>query len=223
MLTKALNEAAPVGNNPFQSLRCAPTNVDVAIHNIPTFAIPQDKNELTTTMSEAILFAADIQISNARYLKPNPADRAEKKTTSIVISCSPSDAKKIGSSIRLFSRPRKANIMWSANSATQCKKSWAFGHATQGCRQTESFCPLCTGNHSRSEHRCPIPTCPKGGNLKVIPNCCESSSPTCRNCLKNHPATDLECPVRKSALESAKARQNKTSDLDNEGDVTINN
>jgi hypothetical protein len=143
LLIKALNEAAPVSSKPFTSFRTAPDNVDVAIHNIPTFAIPDDNcDELTKVMAEAIMFSANTQISNARYLKPNPIARKDTKTTSIVVSCSAADATQIGSSIRLFSRACKANVMCSASPSTQCQKCWQFGHATQGCTKLEPVCPL---------------------------------------------------------------------------------
>src|SRR6266566_3584287 len=224
LLTKALNEAIPVGENPFLALRSAPTNVDVVIHNIPTFAIPEDdRSTLTNVMSEAILFAKEVQISNARYLKPKPEDRKEKKTTSIVVACSAADAKRISTSIRLFSRPRKANVMWSSSPSTQCKKCFHYGHPTQGCTEVESWCPMCLLPHSKSEHRCSIPTCPKGGYSKSIVRCCDASSPTCRVCLGNHLATDLDCPNRKKAMEEAKAKQTKKSNLVIEEDTSMNN
>jgi hypothetical protein len=111
------------------------------------------------------MFAADTQISNARYLKTNPIDSKDIKTTSIVVSCSTADARKISSSIRLFSRARKANVMWLTSPSTQCKKCWQFGHATQGCTKLEPSVPSAPSFIPVPITNAPSPHARKGATL----------------------------------------------------------
>src|SRR6266403_1614331 len=57
-------------------------------------------------------------------------------------------------------------------------------------------CPLCAGSHSKADRRCSNPSCPKGGNLKPVLNCCVVSPAHCANCEENHSARYWDCPAR---------------------------
>ena len=56
-----------------------------------------------------------------------------------------------------------------------------------------TICPLCAGPHAKAEHRCPNPTCPRGGNLKPVFNCCIASPARCPNYSEDHSASYRDC------------------------------
>ena len=65
----------------------------------------------------------------------------------------------------------------------QCNNCWRFGHVNPRCKNP-TVCPLCAGSHTKAEHRCPNPTCPKGGNLKPVLNCYIASPARCPTALR---------------------------------------
>ena len=76
-----------------------------------------------------------------------------------------------------------------------CNNCWRFGLVKPRCKNP-TVCPLCTGPHGKAEYRCPNPTCPKGGNLKPVLNCCIASPARCPNCSKDHSAGYTDCTAR---------------------------
>ena len=70
-----------------------------------------------------------------------------------------------------------------------------LGHVKSRCKNP-TVCPLCAGPHAKAEHRCPNPTCPKGGNLKPVLNCCIASPALCPNCSEEHWAGYRDCTAR---------------------------
>ena len=56
-----------------------------------------------------------------------------------------------------------------------------------------TVCPLCPGPHSKAEHCCPNPTCPKKGNLRLVLNCCRASPACCPNCSEDNSAGYRDC------------------------------
>src|SRR5437868_4189784 len=162
-----LNQSFPIGDNPFRPFCPAPNDVQLAIHKLPTAYLPQDPNELCAALAESIRNAIEVPIFNARFLQPDPVKRFN--TSSVVISVSPNDVQKFGSSIRLYSQPRRVEPANSGNRFTQCRRCWRYGHIAIVCKADRSVCPLCSNSHIRSAHRCSNPTCPAGGNLKAVP------------------------------------------------------
>ena len=59
-----------------------------------------------------------------------------------------------------------------------------------------TVCPLCAGPQAKAEHRCPNPTCPRGGNLKPVLNCCIASPARYPNCSEDHSAGYRDCMAR---------------------------
>lgn len=214
--TDAVNDTFKVKQNLFNPFRPAPSNVDIAIHNVPIYALPPAQVDLQTFMAESLEYAASVIVSNARFLK-KPEDRKDKKTTTIVVAMSPEDAKKMGSTIRLLNRPQKCNLMYSANPATQCCKCFGLGNPTTACTTTDPTCSWCAGPHNKNQHRCSNTKCPKEGHIKPVENCCSAFSfecPNCPNVPKNeqHSATDPRCPRRVNATKITLKKSSQGSD-----------
>jgi hypothetical protein len=161
-------------------------------------------------MKDAIRFATGVIISGARFLKPNPEDRT-KATTSVVISLSPDQASHLSDSIRLFSRPRKCEKMFSSSPIKQCRNCNKFGHPSQLCKQELPSCSICASNHTRNDHRCGNEGCVKGGNTKPTPGCCDTVAMRCFNCSGEHTANYPQCPTKLAASASLNARINRTT------------
>ena len=102
----------------------------------------------------------------------------------------------MGTSIRLFSGPRKVTPIVPANRFSQCENCCQFGHVAQRCTQEHPTCPLCSLHHKKSEHRCPNPVCPKEGNHRPVLACCEVSPAKCPNCGEPHSARYRDCSAR---------------------------
>jgi hypothetical protein len=131
---------------------------------------------------------------------------AQKTATSIVISVSKEEAETIGTTIRLFSRPRKVSPIHSTNTTAHCRNCYRLGHPHQTCQDKTPTCPICSETHTRSQHRCENPGCPKEGHLRPTPSCCPSSPPKCRNCFGPHTALEPTCPDKIKAQEELNAR-----------------
>jgi hypothetical protein len=212
MLTNALNTSLPVKENPYNIFNLAPTTSDYAIHNVPVHVLPDDQSELYQTMKDAIGFANGAIITAARYLKPKKEDR-QKPTTSVVVSVTPDQAALLTDSIRLFSRPRKCEKMFSSSPVTQCRHCSKFGHPAQLCKQELPTCPICAGAHTREAHRCGNQGCVKGGNDKPVPACCDTTPLKCPNCFENHTASFPGCPSKVAAIAALHLRTNRTSSI----------
>jgi hypothetical protein len=213
-LANRFNQAFPVGESPFRPFRPAPNEVQLIIHGLPIRFLPTDPQELTTSLLSSIRNAADVTIFTARYLQPDPAKRATKRSTSAIVTVSPADVDKIGKSITLFSKPRNVERAHSSNRFMQCKRCWQYGHSAPACKSTHNICPLCSNNHPRSAHRCPNPTCPKEGNIKAVPACCPASVLRCPNCSGPHTATHHTCPSKPAQEPAARPPQDQSAQGD---------
>jgi len=134
-MTKKLNQSFPVGDNPFQVFREAPTSVELLIHNLPLSILPQEPTNLFPSLLESISNAIDVPIFGATFLQSDPVKRAEKRTTSVVVAVDPLHVSRFGESIRLFSRARTVAPAYSACKSTQCRKCWRFGHSAPLCKK----------------------------------------------------------------------------------------
>jgi len=119
-MTKKLNQSFPVGDNPFQVFREAPTSVELLIHNVPLSILPLEPTDLFPSLLESISNAIDIPIFGARFLQSDPVKRAEKRTTSVVVAVDPLHVSRFGESIRVVSRARTVAPAYSASKSTQC-------------------------------------------------------------------------------------------------------
>jgi len=201
-MTKKLNQSFPVGDNPFQVFREAPTSVDLLIHNLPLSILPHKPTDLFPSLLESISNAIDVPIFGARFLQSDPVKRAEKRTTSVVVAVDPLHVSRYGESIRLFSRARTVAPAYSASKSTQCRKCWRFGHSAPLCKEEAQACPICTLLHHRSADRCANQSCPKGGFEKSVVGCCNASPPLCINCGGQHASFDGTCHIRREILSA---------------------
>jgi len=93
--------------------------------------------------------------------------------------------------------------MFSPSKNSLCKKCRKFGHVPNCCTHTHPVYPFCSLAHSKAEHGCPNPSCPKSGNLQPILACCPSSVACCPNCQEEHSARSRDCPSRPKATPDA--------------------
>jgi len=201
-MTKKLNQSFPVGDNPFQVFREAPTSVELLIHNLPLSILPHEPTDLFPSLLESISNAIDIPIFGARFLQSDPVKGAEKRTTSVVVAVDPLHVSRFGESIWLFSRSRTVAPAYSASKSTQCRKCWRFGHSAPLCKEAAQACPICTLLHHRSAHRCANQSCPKGGFEKSVVACCNASPPLCINCGGQHASFNGTCPISREVLSA---------------------
>ena len=201
-MTKNLNQSFPVGDNPFLVFREAPTSVELLIHNLPLSILPDEPAELFPSFLESIDNAIDVCIFGARFLQSDPAKRAEKRTTSVVVTVDPLHVPRFGESIHLFSHATTVAPPYSASKSTQCRKCWRFGHSAPLCKEAAQACQICTLLHHRSAHRCANQSSPKGGFEKSVVGCCNASPPLCVNCGSQHASFDGTSPVLREILSS---------------------
>jgi len=201
-MTKKPNQSFPVGDNPFQVFREAPTSVELLIHNLPLSVLPHDPTDLFPSLLESISNAIDVPIFGARFLQSDPVKRAEKHTTWVVVAVDPLHVSRFGESIRLFSRARTVAPDYSASKSTQCRKCWRFGHSAPLCKEEAQACPICTLLHHGSAHRCGNQSCPKGGFEKSVVGCCNASPALCINCRGQQASFDGSCPIRRKILSA---------------------
>jgi len=103
--------------------------------------------------------------------------------------------------------------MFPSSKSSQCRKCWKFGHIPTRCPSTLPVCPFCSLSHTKAEHRCPNPSCPKGGKLRPVLTCCPSSVACCPNCQEEHSARSRDCPSRpKTTPETPQVRSRQTQD-----------
>src|SRR5205807_511315 len=174
-----LNQAFPIGSNPFLPFRLAPCEAQLVIHSVPTEVLPYLKEDLVHVMFTAIRNSCEVSILDARFLQPDPEVRARGAATSIVVILSPDDIPRLGSRVRIFSRSCVACPAYPSSKFTQCRRCLRFGHVQAACKASAPSCPLCALHHTHSEHRCANPGCPKEGNLKPVPDCCVASPLHC--------------------------------------------
>ena len=193
-LAARLNKSFPVGSSPWLPIRPAPNENQFATHGLPLRYLPSDPEGLFVYLKSAILNAKGLTITSARFLNPDPDARALKDASSVVVTTTPEEGKKMGSHIFLLSRKREVKVAHSANKTTRCRNCQRYGHTAPVCKYDHPVCPICALHHKKTEQRCPNPTCPKEGNLRPVADCCSASH--CANCGADHPATDPSCPAR---------------------------
>jgi len=201
-ITKKLNQSFPVGDNPFQVFRDASTSVELLIHNLPLSIHPHEPTDLFPSLLESISNAIDVPIFGARFLQSDPAKRAEKCTTLVVVAVDPLPVSRFGESIRLFSRARTVAPAYSTSKSTQCRRCWPVGHSAPLCKEEAQAFPICTLLHHRSAHRCANQSCPKGGFEKSVVGCCNPSPTPCVNCGGQHASFHDTCPISREILSS---------------------
>lgn len=218
--TALLNTLLPVKGNLYKSFVLAPTNVDFAIHALPRHALGEDNVAVSEIMAHAIRYASGAIISSARFLQNNADKRALKPTTTIVISVPQDQIEILGSSIRLFSRPRRIEKMFPSSPSTQCHNCCQFGHAAARCKSLTPVCPYCAGPHTRSNHRCGNPSCQNGGNSKSVMGCCTTIALKCANCGLEHGATSPLCNVKMNALTSRRPQPQSSEAMEQDQSPT---
>jgi len=212
-LTTRLNKAFPVANSPWVLFKPAPNETPLSIHSIPLAFLPSDDDQLFPSLHESIRNARGVSILSARYLNPDLVSRNEKTATSVVVSVTAPNALALLPSVNLFSRNRRVEQMFPSSRNSQCRKCWKFGHISHRCPSSLPVCPICSLAHTKAEHRCPNPSCPKGGTLQLILNCCPSSVACCPNCQEEHSARSTDCPSRpKTTPDAPKVLSRETQD-----------
>ena len=98
-MTRKLNQSFPVGDNPFQVFREAPTCVELLIQNLPLAILPHEPTDLFPSLLESISNAIDVPIFGVKVLQSDPVKRAEKRTTSVVVAVDQLDDSRFGESI----------------------------------------------------------------------------------------------------------------------------
>jgi len=164
-LTSRLNKAFAVGNSPWDLFEPAQNETQLLIHSVPLAFLPSDDAQLFPSLHESIRNARGVSILSVRYLNPDPESHDQKSATLVVVTVAPPDAFAILPTINLFSRNRRVEQMFSSSKNSQCKKCWKFGNIPTRCPSTLPVCPFCSLSHTKTEHRCPNPSCPKGDNL----------------------------------------------------------
>ena len=189
-LTHKLNQSFPVGNNPWLPFRLAPTDLQFAIHGLPIKAHPEDDAVLGDLLQPSIFNAQSVLITKARFLNPDRESRLrDKKAFSVVVQVPADNGKTMAdlSKIPILGGNFVIERAYPSSPSKQCNNCWRFGHVKPRCKNP-TVCPLCACSHIKAEHRCPNPTCPKGGNLKPVLNCCIASPARCPNCSEDHSA-----------------------------------
>jgi len=211
--TTRMNKAFPVGNSPWDLFKPAPNQTQLSIHSIPLAFLPSDDDQLFPSLPESIRNARGVSILSAHYLNPDPESHGQKSPTCVVVSVAPPDPLALLPSVNLFSCSRRVEQMFPSSRNSQCRKCWKFGHICHRCPSTLPVCPFCSLAHTKEEHRCPNPSCPKGGNLQLILDCCPSSVACCPNCQEEHSARSRDCPsLPKTAPDKSKVPSRQTQD-----------
>ena len=201
-MTKKLNQSLPVGDNPFQVFREAPTSVELLIHNHPLSILPYEPTDLFPSVLDSISNDIDVPIFGARFVQSDLAKRVEKLTTSVVVAVDPLHVSGFSESMRLFSRARMVAPASTASKSTQCRKCWHYGHSAPVYKEEAQACPICTLLHHRSAHRCANQSCAKGCFEKSVVGCCNASPPLCINCGGQHPSFNGSCPLCRELLST---------------------
>ena len=197
-LIHKLNQFFPVGDNPWMPFRLAPTDLQSAIHGLPIKAHPEADPALCDLLQPSIFNSQSVLISKARFLNPDRASRLhDKEAFSVVVQVPAEDGKSLTdlSRIPILSGNYVIKRAYPSSPSNQCNNCCRFGHVKPRCKKP-TICPLCAGPHAKTEHRCPNPTCPRGGNLKPVLNCCIASPGRCPNCSEDHSASYRDCTAR---------------------------
>jgi len=114
----------------------------------------------------------------------------------MLVSVNPNDVPSLLPALFIFSKRLKLEKTTQGNHYTQCTYCCRFGHAPARCTQKGPICPYWSLHHTHWAQRCQNPTCPTGGNSKVVSRCCTTSAPHCPNCRDDHDAFSRECTAR---------------------------
>src|SRR5437868_1759373 len=136
-MANKLNQAFPMGDNPYRPFRPAPNQVDLTIHRLPRSYMPPDQEDLLPALSLSISNAVGVKIFAARSLQPDPVKRAEQPTTLVVVAVAPADVPKFGNSISLFSRSRRVEKANSSSRSSQCGNCNRFSHSSPACKASQ--------------------------------------------------------------------------------------
>ena len=178
--------------------RLARTDLQFAIHGLPIKAYPEDDAVLCDLLQPSIFNSQYVLISKARFRYPDRAAHLHDKTAfSVVVQVPAEDGKFLTdlSRIPILGGNYLIERAYPSPPSQQCNNCWRFGHVKPGCKNS-TVCPLSTGPLAKEEHRCPNPTCPKGGNLKPVLKCCIASPARCPNCSEDHSAGYRDCTAR---------------------------
>ena len=197
-LTSRLNQSFPVANNPWQTFRLAPTDLQFAIHGLSLDAMPDDDVLLASSLSTSIDNAKGFIIKGARYLNPDRQSRTvRKRACSVVVQVAAEHGWPMTDPplALLYSENRVVERAYPSSPFTQCGNCWKFDHVKQRCKNPTVY-SLCSGPHPKSQHRCSNPSCSKEGNLKPTLNCCVASAACCPNRGEAHSASYRDCSAR---------------------------
>ena len=197
-LTSRLNQSFPVADNPWQTFRLAPTDLQIAIHGLRLDAMPEVDALLAFSLSISINNAKAFIIKGARYLNPDCQSRtAGKHACSVVVQVAAEHGWRMTDPplALLYGENRVVKRAYPSSPFTQFGNGWKFGHVKQRCKNP-TICSLCSGPHFKSQHRCSNPSCPKEGNLKPTLNCCVVSPACGPNCGEAHSVSYRDCSAR---------------------------
>ena len=137
--------------------------------------------------------------SRSSSRRPNPEFRLRnKKAISVIVQVPAEDGKILAnlSKIPILGGNFVIEKAYPSSPSKQCNNCWRFRQVKPRCKNS-TVCPLCAGPHTKADHLCPNLTCPKGGNLKLVLNCCTIASPAqCPNCSEDHSAGYRDCTAR---------------------------
>ena len=197
-LTQKLNQSFPVGDNPWMPFWLAPSDIQFAIYGLPIKAHPEADAALCDLLQPSIFNSHSVLISKASFLNPDRASRVhDKNPFSVVVQVPSEDGKSLTDLSRfpILGGNYVIERAYPLSPSKQCNNCWRFGHVKSRCKNS-TICPLCAGPHAKTEHRCPNPTCPRGGNLKPVLNCCIASPARCPNCSEDHSVSYRDCTAR---------------------------
>ena len=194
-LTHQLNQSFPVGDNPWMPFRLAPTDLQFALHGLPIKAHPEEDATLCDLLQPYIFNSQSVLISKPGFLIPDCASRLQDKNAfSVVVQVPAEDGKFLTdlSRIPILGGNYAIERVYPSSPSKQFNNCWGFGDVKPRCKNP-TVCSLCAGPHAKAEDRCPNSTCPKGGNLKPVLNCCIASPARCPNCSEDNSAGYRDC------------------------------
>ena len=157
---------------------------------LPSKAYSGDDAALCDFLQPSIFNAQSVHITKARFFNHDGGFRLrDKKAFSVMVQVPADDGRTLAdlSKILILGGNFVIERANPSSPSKQCNNCWRFGHVKPRCK-IPNVCPLCAGHHTKAEHRCPNPTCPIGGNLKPVLNCCIASPARCPNHFEDHSA-----------------------------------
>jgi hypothetical protein len=218
-ITLAVNRHLKIEENGYTEFQLTPSTVHIALDMVPLIDLPSDPKSLLEIIREQVHHTRKVMVHQAQYLVPDAAKRCwnenltAKRFCTVIISIPTTDATRLGTTIKLFSRNVRARRVVPSNSATQCKNHMEYGHHTNMCKAKKPGCSICSKEHSTGEHRCSNTACEGIKNFKR--DCCQMQKSVykCYHCALDHITTHQDCPVRKAKnltlREANKARHQR--------------